>query len=634
MRAVLRWISIVLLFLLGACAPAERRDAIVERSWLDDRDENLSPEAALERSWSPFSGSLSRGYTASTTWLRVKVDPAAATPVAAGADRRLVLRILPGHLDEVAVFRADRPAELSVRVGDAHPVAGPRHGLLVHAVVLDDAPAPFELLLRLRTQSNHSIDVEVLRWDDSREASIAQLGLVIAYLVFTLMVMAWAAAGFLARRDAVLGLFVAQQASMLLVTLTLLGVLRLYGPDGLAPALDRLTSLAIPLSGVVSVRFHARLLADVGCPPRFSRLVLASAAVPGLGLLLVALGQVRAGLFLTHATLPFMMVLTMTAAWKVSPDTAKEVERTPVRQRAVLVASYVASFLVMLPQSLRVLGLATGPRWTYGAYFIHGVTSTVLLGGLLAVRARQARARHRRAQLDAEQSRREAEAQRARVAEQSELLTMLTHELRTPLSVVSLALGESGRSPSMRERAQRAVRNMNDVIERCSQTALFDDELSRHDASPVLEPVALDRSVTSAIAALEHADRVECCAAPELPTCLADPKMLRVIIGNLFENALKYGPPEGRVTAVVEPASREGRAGVMLRVSNAVGAAGRPDPAHLFEKYHRGVGARHGSGSGLGLYLSQRLAYRLGGLLEHRPKSGDDDVVFELWLPA
>jgi two-component system sensor histidine kinase GlrK len=150
----------------------------------------------------------------------------------------------------------------------------------------------------------------------------------------------------------------------------------------------------------------------------------------------------------------------------------------------------------------------------------------------------------------------------------------------------------------------------------------------------VLEPVALDRSVTSAIAALEHADRVECCAAPELPTCLADPKMLRVIIGNLFENALKYGPPEGRVTAVVEPASREGRAGVMLRVSNAVGAAGRPDPAHLFEKYHRGVGARHGSGSGLGLYLSQRLAYRLGGLLEHRPKSGDDDVVFELWLPA
>ncbi len=634
-RAVLRCLWLLVALLLGACSPAARRDAVIHRAWLDDHASELSPEAALALPWTPFHGSLARGYTASTTWVRITIDPAAATSVEEGVDRRLVLRVLPGHLDEVAVFRADRLTEPPIRVGDTQPAVGPRHGLLVHAVVLEAASAPFELLLRVRTQSNHSIDVEVLRWEDSREASIAQHGLVIAYVVFTLMVMGWAAGAWLARRDRVLGLFFAQQATLLLVALTLLGALRLYGPGWIAPALDRLTSMAIPLSALVSVHFHVHLLADLGVPTRPLRLLRATLTLPILGLLLVVVGQVRAGLFLTHASLPFIMTLMLGNACTVSPRPDPDGGGSPLAQKAILVASYVAAIAIMLPQSLRVLGLTGGGRWTYGAYCIHGVTNTVLLGALLAFRARQARARHRHAQVLAEQAQREAEAQRGRIEEQSELLTMLTHELRTPLSVVSLALGDSGRSLAMRDRAQRAVRNMNDVIERCSQTALFDDELSRHDASPRLEPVALDESVATAVAALEEHARIDSRAEPDLPGCLADPKMLRVIVGNLLENALKYGPPNARVTTSVERASREGRAGVMLRVANPVGAAGRPDAAHVFEKYHRGRGARHGSGSGLGLYLSHRLAYRLSGVLEHRVAKGDDDdVVFELWLPT
>jgi two-component system sensor histidine kinase MprB len=72
---------------------------------------------------------------------------------------------------------------------------------------------------------------------------------------------------------------------------------------------------------------------------------------------------------------------------------------------------------------------------------------------------------------------------------------------------------------------------------------------------------------------------------------------------------------------------------VALRVTNAVGPAGRPDAAHVFDKYHRGARARHRSGSGLGLYLSQRLTSRLGGALSLCAPEGDE-VAFELWLPC
>jgi signal transduction histidine kinase len=72
---------------------------------------------------------------------------------------------------------------------------------------------------------------------------------------------------------------------------------------------------------------------------------------------------------------------------------------------------------------------------------------------------------------------------------------------------------------------------------------------------------------------------------------------------------------------------------VSLRFINAAGEQGAPDPEQVFEKYYRAPRARNLSGSGLGLYLSQRLAQRMGGALSLAPVSASL-VGFELWLPA
>lgn len=119
--------------------------------------------------------------------------------------------------------------------------------------------------------------------------------------------------------------------------------------------------------------------------------------------------------------------------------------------------------------------------------------------------------------------------------------------------------------------------------------------------------------------------------AAALPACVTDRQMAQIVVANLVENALKYGPPDGRVRADLAVSARDGRRGVALRVANAVGPAGRPDAAHVFDKYHRGP--RHQSGSGLGLYLSHRLTTRLCGVLALCEPEGDA-VAFELWLPC
>jgi hypothetical protein len=145
------------------------RDGVTHRSWLDDPDSTFSPQEVLGRNWRRFDGPLSLGYTRSTTWVRLTIDPAAAGAASLPSDRRLVLRILPGHLDDVTVYRVDRPSHPVARVGDLFPPAERArfpHGLLHYAVVFDEADGqPFEVLLRLRSQSNHSMHVRAQRWD-------------------------------------------------------------------------------------------------------------------------------------------------------------------------------------------------------------------------------------------------------------------------------------------------------------------------------------------------------------------------------------------------------------------------------------------------------------------------------------
>lgn len=203
-------------------------DAVTERAWLDDPDGSLSPRTALARDWTPVAGPLAQGYTRSTTWLRLRVDPAAASPAQMQSDTRLVLRIRPGHLDEVAVYRTDQLEQAPLLIGDSHERIGQGLRFIDHAVVFENAVAPFELLLRVRTKSNHSIDVQAMRWDDAREEDRQQLTRVVGFLIFTAMVILWAGLAWLAERTMVLGLFIAHQCASLLVAMTLLGVMRLW----------------------------------------------------------------------------------------------------------------------------------------------------------------------------------------------------------------------------------------------------------------------------------------------------------------------------------------------------------------------------------------------------------------------
>jgi len=117
-----------------------------------------------------------------------------------------------------------------------------------------------------------------------------------------------------------------------------------------------------------------------------------------------------------------------------------------------------------------------------------------------------------------------------------------------------------------------------------------------------------------------------------LPELNTDPQLLRIILGNLIGNAIKYSPPESAIDICAEPSRHSGKPGVRVTVQNQPDTAGVPDPEQIFDKYYRSSGAHSKTGSGLGLYLVHSITELLGGQIGYDVVR--EKVRFTLWIPC
>jgi signal transduction histidine kinase len=151
-------------------------------------------------------------------------------------------------------------------------------------------------------------------------------------------------------------------------------------------------------------------------------------------------------------------------------------------------------------------------------------------------------------------------------------------------------------------------------------------ELGPVDAEVLLRRVAekYRGAATSAGAALE----VEC--EPDA-VVIGDRQLLERAIGNLVDNAIKYGADGGKITL----AARSTDAGdVTLRVADMGPGIPESERPNLFNRFERGEsGRRRASGSGLGLSIVKTIAEGHGGTVS--VQSGDGSgTTFELRMPA
>jgi signal transduction histidine kinase len=224
----------------------------------------------------------------------------------------------------------------------------------------------------------------------------------------------------------------------------------------------------------------------------------------------------------------------------------------------------------------------------------------------------------------------------------SELIALVTHELRTPLAIVRAYADLLAEEPPLRGRESRDMarrqtrevwhRSALEQIERLDR--LVDSILASVRVVPEgpasVVPVDLDGLVAEVVASLKPIlgrHRVEVVPSVRLQP-LADPPRLHQILEHLVENAVKYAPPDTAIR--IDWRLQEGT--VQVGVSDE--GPGIPDEwrDRIFEPYAR-RDTHTARGSGIGLYAAKRLGESMGAHLWCEPAS-PHGARFVIALPA
>ncbi len=192
----------------------------------------------------------------------------------------------------------------------------------------------------------------------------------------------------------------------------------------------------------------------------------------------------------------------------------------------------------------------------------------------------------------------------ALVTSQREMLAAASHELRSPLARMRLAIELLGETEDAEQRAlhkAEAVRDIEELDQLVEELLL----VGRLEASGPLTTTPLDLLALAA----EEAARVGASVTGEPTTIAGDESLLRVALRNLLDNAGRHGAPP--VTIAVTPTD----GGALVVVQDAGPGVPSSERARVFEPFYRpqGHGAEPSQGTGLGLAIVARVAARHGG---------------------
>lgn len=224
---------------------------------------------------------------------------------------------------------------------------------------------------------------------------------------------------------------------------------------------------------------------------------------------------------------------------------------------------------------------------------------------------------------------------------QAELVANVSHEFRTPLNIIGgytelLAIGEFGRvdgqASEILTRVQKACRDLGDLVGDFLRYARVQADVEEVGQGEIVVDDLVDEMERYGRLILGDGKpiqlEVDCARAPRV--FVSDAVKVRTILRNLLTNAVKF-TEEGSIRIRFE-AAPDGSTSIAV-ADSGIGIA--PDAQEaIFEPFRQldGSSTRTHGGVGLGLALSKKLAYLLGGDLtvESQPGRGS---TFTLCLP-
>jgi len=219
------------------------------------------------------------------------------------------------------------------------------------------------------------------------------------------------------------------------------------------------------------------------------------------------------------------------------------------------------------------------------------------------------------------------------------ILSMLGHELQTPLSIIkgytdTLSRVEGKWDENTVREGLKVIEEESDRLSQVMSKLLLASRLSTRTLTLNTEPVQLAALVQKVVRRQSKFSAIHTFAVdfpPDFPMVKVEPQLMEEVLTNLIENAIKYSPKGGKVSISGNKEEHQ----VKIAVSDQGMGIPIGDMEHLFEKFQRGKKGQSQriQGTGLGLYICKSIIEAHGGKLEVSSQIGKGST-FIFTLPV
>lgn len=596
---------------------------VIEQGYFEDATNALSIDQVKTQSFTKYQDILTRGYSHSTFWVKLKIK-------GGDAGDTLILRLRPSYTNEVELFDpldAISGTKTKRRMtGDMYPWSKDEYQSLNLNFKIKQVAVDRDIYLRVKSAHTYMLHAEALDMSGA-QASDKKLELIyFSYLAFLLILFIWLLSAWALNREKVLGLFALTQLVAIFYAASMFGFSRVILDQVFSPyVLNSLTNYLIITYVAIALYAHTNLLDEYQLKRYFKWGLWLFIGISIYSGVLITLGRVTDGLQLNATSLLIAtLFIAVTTYWGFLPEGVQP-------KRAILPKLYIRVYytlllVVLVVTLLPMMGVIKAVEFSLHALFTHGLLSGLMLFSLLQYRVKTIN-QMQMERILFESSK--AEQEKIRREDQGRLIGMLTHELKNSLAVVDLAAssitsklkGDSSTVDKNLVYISKAIDDINLVIARCIDV----DRLDQEKLHVAMQSVNLADFFQELATEFHDRPRVHWdCDIPILVNI--DPELLKVVVLNLIDNAMKYAQVDSDIFVKTATDAMQ----TSISMTNQVGYSGFPDEAKLFGKYYRAEKAQKDRGTGLGLWLSRSIARLMGAELSYE-RVGESVIFSIVW---